>query len=427
MAGKAPKVRIVTFSLALFVLFYFMGYYMLNPILKTLHEEGLIPGKTEVEWRFNAGLIATILQGTGLVLSFVWGILADKIGRRQILFLLGITMGIGLLLVSTARSYTELLLYFVLFGLGYVGVGPVIYAFISDALPSQSRGKGYAAYYVSSVLAMILGLIVAGVLLQWRTAYLVSGLATFIFAVILFISSRGITIGYSEKKAEEVKKYSLREALPSLKKKTVLLILLMIIPWTIPWGMLSIWSIDYISTKWGVPTGTASLIIAAATASIALGHIIGGTLSDRLVSRGDTSGRAKISIIGVAVGYIAMLLMLIYPYPYGDTSISALFLPALLAVGGMMFTTFAYPNINSVLSDVIIPEHRGTIFAFYSVLNNLGWTLGPTVYTLLLSAFANTMGQIQAMTSAAVLIVSLWLIALLCWIGIYRSYPKEKL
>jgi len=110
MAGKAPKVRIVTFSLALFVLFYFMGYYMLNPILKTLHEEGLIPGKTEVEWRFNAGLIATILQGTGLVLSFVWGILADKIGRRQILFLLGITMGIGLLLVSTARSYTELLL-----------------------------------------------------------------------------------------------------------------------------------------------------------------------------------------------------------------------------------------------------------------------------------------------------------------------------
>jgi len=119
--------------------------------------------------------------------------------------------------------------------------------------------------------------------------------------------------------------------------------------------------------------------------------------------------------------------MLIYPYPYGDTSISALFLPALLAVGGMMFTTFAYPNINSVLSDVIIPEHRGTIFAFYSVLNNLGWTLGPTVYTLLFSTFANTMGQIQAMTSAAVLIVSLWLIALLCWIGIYRSYPKEKL
>jgi predicted MFS family arabinose efflux permease len=274
---------------------------------------------------------------------------------------------------------------------------------------------------------MILGLIVAGVLLHWRTAYLLSGLVTFIFAMVLFISSRGITIGYSEKKAGEVKKYSLREALPSLKKKTVLLVLLMIIPWTIPWGMLSIWSIDYISTKWGVPTGTASLIIAAATASIALGHIIGGMLSDRLVCRGDPRGRAKISIIGVAVGYIAMLLMLIYPYPYGDTSISALLLPALLAVGGMMFTTFAYPNINSVLSDVIIPEHRGTIFAFYSVLNNLGWTLGPTVYALLLSVFANTMEQVRAMTGAAVIIVSLWLVALLCWMGISKSYPGEKL
>ena len=427
MGEKAPRVGVVIVSLAFFVLFYSMGYYMLNPILKTLHEEGLIPGRTEVEWRFNAGLIATILQGTGLVLSFVWGILADKIGRRQLLFLLGSTMGAGLLLVSTAKSYTGLLLYFILFGLGFVGVGPVIYAFISDALPSQSRGKGYAAYYVSSVLAMILGLIVAGVLLRWRTAYLVTGVATLIFAVVLFVSSRGITIGYSEKKAEEVKKYSFREALPSLKKKTVLLVLSMIIPWTIPWGMLSIWSIDYISTKWGVPTGTASLIIASATASIALGHIIGGTLSDRLVSRGDVGGRAKISIIGVAVGYIAMLLMAIYPYPYGDTSLPTLLPPVLLAVGGMMFTTFAYPNINSVLSDVVVPEHRGTIFAFYSVLNNLGWTLGPTVYTLLLSAFATTMGQIQAMTSAAAMVVSLWLIALLCWISISRSYPKEKL
>ena len=238
MGEKAPRVGVVIVSLAFFVLFYSMGYYMLNPILKTLHEEGLIPGRTEVEWRFNAGLIATILQGTGLVLSFVWGILADKIGRRQLLFLLGSTMGAGLLLVSTARSYTGLLIYFILFGLGFVGVGPVIYAFVPDALPSQSRGKGYAAYYVSSVLAMILGLIVAGVLLQWRTAYLVTGVATLIFAVVLFVSSRGITIGYSEKRAEEVKKYSLREALPSLKKKTVLLVLLIIIPWTIPWGML---------------------------------------------------------------------------------------------------------------------------------------------------------------------------------------------
>ncbi|ABL77414.1 MFS transporter [Thermofilum pendens] len=428
MPEGRPRVKVIVASLALFVLFYFMGYYMLNPILRTLHAEGLIPGKSEVEWRFNAGLIATLLQGTGLVLSFVWGVLADKVGRRPVIFTLGVIMGLGLLLVSQARSYAELLAYFIAFGVGYVGVGPAIYAFISDALPSESRGRGYASYYVSSVLAMILGLIVAGVLLPWRTAYMLAGLLTLVFSVLLFYSSRGIFIGYSEKGAREARRYSLRESLPSLRKKSVLLVLLMIIPWTIPWGMLSIWSIDYISTKWGVSTGTASLIIAAATASIALGHIVGGTLSDRLAGKGDYTGRTKVSLLGVVVGYVSMMLMVTYPYPYGSTNFKDLLVPSALAVGGMMFTTFAYPNINTVLSEVVVPEHRGTVFAVYSVLNNLGWTLGPTVYTLLLKAFSGVYAdQVSAMTAAASTIVSLWLIPALCWLLLHRVYPKEKI
>ena len=92
-----------------------------------------------------------------------------------------------------------------------------------------------------------------------------------------------------------------------------------------------------------------------------------------------------------------------------------------------MFTTFAYPNINTVLSEVVAPEHRGTVFAVYSVLNNLGWTLGPTAYTLVLSCLASMLGDsIQSMTYAAAAIVSLWLLAALCWLGVLRSYPKEK-
>ncbi len=425
MSGRR-NIGLIIASLSLLVLSYFMGYYMLNPIMRTLHEEGLIPGATEEEWRYYGGLIATVLQGVGLVLSFAWGVLADKYGRRHVMFLLAFIMGAGMILVSTATSYAQLLSFFLLFGVGYVGIGPAIYAFISDAVPPESRGKGYASYYVSSVLAMIVAVITAGVLLPWRTAYMISGALVLVTATILYLSSRGITVGFSEV-GREIRAYKFREALPSLKKKTVLLVLLMIVPWTIPWGMLSVWSIDYIQTKWGVAKGTASLVIALATLSIAIGHIIGGSLSDRLVKRGDLGGRTKVSILGVALGYIAMLSMILYPFPRGDTSFTALMLPASLAVFGMMFTTFAYPNINTILSEVVVPEHRGTVFAVYSILNNLGWTLGPTFYPWLMRTLFKTGDIVASMTLAASATVSLWLLALLLWVLIHKFYPGDKI
>ncbi|MEM4790789.1 MAG: MFS transporter, partial [Thermofilum sp.] len=200
MSGGGRSAVPIILSLMLLVLFYSMGFYMLNPIIRTLREEGLIPGATEVEWRFYAGLIGTVLQGVGLASSLILGYFADRFGRRPVIFAAGLMMGAGLLLVSAATSYFQLLSFFVLFGVGFVGIGPAIYAFISDAVPSESRGKGYAAYYASSVVAMILGLIVAGILLHWRPAYALAGAMTLLFTTTLFMLSKGVTIGYSEKR-----------------------------------------------------------------------------------------------------------------------------------------------------------------------------------------------------------------------------------
>ncbi len=127
----------------------------------------------------------------------------------------------------------------------------------------------------------------------------------------------------------------------------------------------------------------------------------------------------------MAVGYAAMSLMILYPYPRGDASLQSLLPPALLALAGMMFTTFAYPNINTVLSEVVAPEYRGTVFAVYNVLNNLGWTLGPLFYTSLLLAFSSSMTLHDAMTSAAFATVSLWLLALAAWVYLRKILLKQ--
>ncbi len=424
MALAEVRVDLILLFLALMVLFYFSGNYMLTPIIDSLHKEGIIPG-TEESWRLYAGFLKTVPGFIGLALTFLWGVLGDKLGRRKLLFILGLIMGFSLILVSTVTNYVEIMAYLIIFGVSLLGISPVIYAFIADVVPSEKRGKGYAIYYASSVFGMVLGLLMAGILLNWRVAYLLSGLLVIIFVAGLYSSSKEITIGYSDQE-RGVRKYSLKEAVRGALTRSVLIMMIQVFLWTIPWGLLAFFSVDYIMTRWGLPRNYASLVIILATISIAFGHIIGGTLSDRLAGRKGPIGRVQVSVAGIAIGYIAMVVMLAYPYPYGVISFSALLPPSLLAITGMMFTTFAYPNISTVISDCVKPEYRSTVFSIYNVLNGAGWALGPTLYgAIVYYLLVSGLNKSTALLYSAVGLVSLWLLCILAWMLLAKYYPAD--
>lgn len=189
---------VVLIVLAVMVLFYFAGNYLLAPVIDTLYEEGLIPG-TKEEWRFYAGLLKTVPGYAGLALTFLWGVLGDYLGRRRLILLLGLIMGISLVAVSFSNTYLYLIGVMTIFGVALLGIGPVVYAFVADVVPSGSRGLGYAIYYASTVFGMVIGLLLGGILLYWRLAYLVTGVPVIIFTLMVYTLSSGITIGYADK------------------------------------------------------------------------------------------------------------------------------------------------------------------------------------------------------------------------------------
>ncbi len=418
--SRATMILIV---MALFVLFYFSGNYMLSPIIKTLHEEGLITGGENV-WRLNASLLKTVPGFVGLAFTFFLGVLGDRLGRRRLILLLGIVMGVSLILVSTATNFYQLLTYLIMFGIGIVGISPIIYAFVADVVPGEGRGKGYAAYYAASVLGMVVGILLAGIFFHWRTAFLIAGSLTLVFGIGLHLLSEGVTIGYSER--SEIGGYSLREAVKEALTPSVVIVMAQMITWAMPWGMLVYFAIEYVDTRWGIGQFYASILIIVAAVSIAVGHIFGGVLSDRLVKKQGPLGRVKVSVLGIAVGYVAMVMMLAYPYPYGDTSLWALLPPFIIAALGMMFTTFAYPNISTVVSDCVKPEHRSTVFSLYNILNNIGWAMGPFVYGALVALLSDAgIDTKVAMMYSAISVVSLWLISLGAWMLLAKHYPKD--
>ncbi|WP_244372451.1 MFS transporter [Staphylothermus marinus] len=423
---KNIYLKSILITLALLVLSYFAGDYMLAAVIDPMHQEGIIPG-TEATWRTYAGLLKTIPGLVGLALTIMWGVLADKIGRPRLLFILGITMGLSLALVSFAMNYIYLLLILTIFGIAKIGIGPVIYAFIPDIMPPEKRGLGYAAYYAPSVLGFVVGMIIGGILFYWRTAYLLVGLMILVFAIPLYLLSRGIRIGFAEEKIIE-KKYRFIDALRAALNKTITLMMIQIIPWAIPWGFITLFGVDYIKIRWGLPGPIASGILAIAALSIATGHILGGKLADNLVKKGNVNGRVKISVIGIVIGYLAMLGMFIYPYPYGSTAITDLLPPIILALTGLMFTTFAYPNISSIISDCAYPEYRGTVFSLYNILNTSGWAIGPVLYGLIAGYYISIgIPEKTALMYSAVLIEALWLISLIIWIIVGKTYPRDRI
>jgi len=130
-----------------------------------------------------------------------------------------------------------------------------------------------------------------------------------------------------------------------------------------------------------------------------------------------------------------MLSFVLYPYPFGREELAILLPPAILALAGMMFTTLAYPNISSVLSEVTKQEYRATVFAVFNILNNLGWGLGPTLYGLLkdhyYTVLSPSLSHQEAIAVASkysiTTIVLLWLIPLVIWIIMLKLYPKSRI
>ena len=448
------RTGLVILALAILVLLYFSAGYLLAFIVDVLKNSPIIPGVESYEKETYIGYLKSIPQIIGIALSILWGILADKIGRRKTMSLMIMFMFIGLAIIPFAVNYTMLLTLFIIFGIGHTGIAPIVYAFIADVLVPEKRGAGYAVYYASSVLGFIGAYVFYLAVKPWQTTYGVLGVMVLLTGLLLLAVSRGVRIGGAEKTS--VVEFKLSEAVSSFRKPSVMAVLVMIVFWTIPWGMLTTFAIDYMMVKWGVSKTIASLILIVSVVSIAIGHIVGGILSDKVARKKGPAGRVFISILGIGIGLPVMLSMIMYPYPCGNSEWSIAIRPLLLAAFGMMFTTIAYPNITVVLSDVVRAEHRGTVFSVYNILNTLGWAIGPLLYPALayiymppdirasdlprlitlydpesmryINSCMSEMAPVRnAYMYSAATIVLLWIISLLIWIVIKITYEKDRI
>ncbi len=126
---------------------------------------------------FKTGLVLLNVQLTGLLAGgLLWGILADKRGRRAVLFASILTYSLATLACAWVNSVPIYALLRFIGGIGLASEMGAGVTLIVEIMSRETRGYGTTICAAGGVSGAIAGAVLA-TLLPWRTAYIIGGVA----------------------------------------------------------------------------------------------------------------------------------------------------------------------------------------------------------------------------------------------------------
>jgi EmrB/QacA subfamily drug resistance transporter len=183
-----PRRWLILGGLVFSLLVVVLDNTVLNVALKTMSEpkpKGLGASQSDLEWAINSYTL--IFAG----LLFTWGILADRLGRKRILMLGMVLFGVSSLLTAYAQNPGELIAARAAMGFSGAAIMPSTLAIIANVFPRREQGKAIGIWSGSVGLAIAIGPVVGGALLNsfwWGSVFLINVPITAIaFVVMLFL------------------------------------------------------------------------------------------------------------------------------------------------------------------------------------------------------------------------------------------------
>jgi MFS family permease len=386
----------------------------------------LIPSMVpQLRETFGVGTAAIgVLTGTQVLVTAVtavgWGYLADQRDRKNLLLLGTVIWASALALSGFTTSFGGLLLLQVVAGVGLGSIASVGFSVVSDFVAPRRRGLAMSFWGLSQGIGTLIGSLLASQTgaVDHRTPFLILAAAGFLFSVF-FLFAFDPPRGFKEPElatlheAGETYDYRIDAGqLSDLSKvRTNRWLVLQGLTAQIAYGSL-IWvpllyQEKVIAEGYSQATGQQVGGLFAALFSIgALFSILAGHLGDRWQRR-NLSGRAYVSSIGIlgaipffllffwvplrglqvtdggsTVTLVGEVLLSVFTNPW----VAVAFVSALIALA---LTSADSPNWFALITDVNVPEHRGTVFGAGNLVNGVGRALGAGLTTVT----AETLGK----------------------------------
>ncbi len=148
---------------------------------------------------------------TGLFISFIGGFIADRLGRKPIMFIAQAAHGIAYILMSRANSYFAFLLPMTIMGaaMPFYAIGSD--SMMADMIPAQNRTNAYSVLRMINNAGIAIGPAIGGLLVSrsYTLAFDAASIGMISYSLLLLFFVRETLNKQTQKHGEEKRKETL--------------------------------------------------------------------------------------------------------------------------------------------------------------------------------------------------------------------------
>jgi MFS family permease len=391
------------------------------------------------------------------VAAVLWGYRGDQKRRKPLLFWGTLVWVTAMLLTTTAQTFTHFLLFQMMTAVGVGGISSLGFSVVSDLIPAHRRGLALSLWSVSQGIGASLGALLAGTVgaFDWRYPFWTIAAAGLLFAV-LFLFTQEPLRGQAEPELKPIfalgKRYEFRISRADisgiLRQASNRWLLLQSFFYALAYGStvwIPRWAVARVQAE-GYGLETATIVGNLIIALLSLGGftaVLSGHLGDWWQTR-NSRGRVRLAMIGLLVSaplyvwlYFIPFRNLNLPEPASFWQLVTAVLLAFLTNGWVIlafvvaFTAVSFqsadpPNWAAMITDVNLPEHRGTVIGLSRLFRAVGYAISVWLAGWL---FANLTGRLPEPDNYAVGLSFFQILvipALICYLFLQKHIASDK-
>jgi MFS family permease len=328
-----------------------------------------------------------------LVFQIVGGWVGDRFGPRRTLAVCAVIWAGATVMTGLSGGFVSLIIARLLLGLGEGATFPTATRAMSNWMPADKRGFAqgttHAASRIGNAVAppLVVWLMIAT---SWRGAFIVTGIVSFLWAVVWIFyfrdnprEHRGIT----EEECATLSSFSgIKQRMPVpwralLGRMAPVTAVYFCYGWVL-WLFLG-WIPQYFLHNYHMQLGKSALFASGVFFAGVLGDWLGGSVTDRILRRSGNIRLARNVMVGVC-----MFLTLLSLAPIMLVSNMSITLAAVCLSGGFFFNEMTIGPMWAVPMD-IAPKHAGTASGIMNSGSALAAIISPVVGGFLIDRTGN--------------------------------------
>lgn len=361
------------------------------------------------------GIMAAISRFARMLFGPAWAVLADKYGRKKILFIATGLWGVWTIAAGFAQNFAQLLILFSIGVIGTVAAEPITNGLITDMFGSTERGKAFGFLRTMSTAGAVLGTPLIGHLANspdgWRWGMFLMGGISVLSGVLILMFVREPREHAAVGAASEAMRFNTRDAARLLKTRTILFMAVQVVLTTSV--VLFAFFVTYFVDERGWSTANAATLMAIFMTGAVAGGLTGGFLGDWFERRFGPRGRIML-MQGYLAAY-ALSTVVLFQLEWGR-GIAIYFVAFVTGLIGFIGHPGAVlPIVGSVVPKNVVATAYAFIFSFVQ-------GLVAALFSLTFGFLADTLGLETLM---------FWLISIpyalnaVLWTAMYWIYPKD--